>query len=380
MDTRLKIAVIGAGEIAEVAYLPNLNAPDRGYEVAYVCDKDAERLKWAKSVCPSAKMTSSLDEVLADKSVNWVFILTPLLTHAAIAKKALAAGKNVFTEKPLSVDFAKAASVVAFAKKKGLVVASAPIMILYPAKEYVRSLLLGGAIGKVASARVIVAHGGPDRWERKTDSGIYFRKELAGWCAPIPDLAVYGLSYLSHVFGPAKRVSAMAALAIPERRIDKVAIPGFKPYTLKPTIKDNITVNIEYPGGFLATIHANFCTSGWQPDRYEFYGSEGTMTLPYKALHAKIQSFVPPHNSPDSLHDLDLSGRNGGAQFSGVNWGPIVAQHLKKAADLGAEPLVGASFTLHVCELISKAMKSARSGNAEKLTTTFKRDPAWNLS
>jgi len=380
MEYRMKIAVIGAGEIAEVAYLENLHNPERGYEVAYVCDKDAERLRWAKSACPAAKMTSSFDDVLADPAVNWVFILTPLLTHAPIAKKALAAGKNVFTEKPLSIDFDKAASVVSLAKKKGLTVASAPIMLLYPAKEYVRSLILGGAIGHVAATRVIVAHGGPNRWERATDSGIYFRKEMAGWCAPLPDLAVYGLSYLSHVFGPARRISAMATLAVKERTIDKVTAPGFKPYTMKPTIKDNVTVNIEYGEGRLVTIHANFVTPAWHMDRYEFFGTEGMISLPYKAVYAKIQSSVAPFNAPEALHDLDLAGKNGGARFSGVNWGPIVAQHLKKAAELSAEPLIGADFTLHIVELISKAMKSARTGIAEKLTTKFKRDPKWNLA
>jgi len=379
MENRLRIAVIGAGEIAEVAYLENLHNPARGYEVAWVCDKDPVRLKWAQSAAPAARFTDSLDEVLADKSVNWVFILTPLLTHAPIAKKALAASKNVFTEKPLSIDFQKAASVVEFARKRGLLVASAPVMLLYPAKEYVRSLLLGGAIGHVAATRVIVAHGGPNRWERATDSGIYFRKEMAGWCAPLPDLAVYGLSYLSHVFGPARRVCAMATLAIKERRIDKVTAPGFKPYTMKPTIKDNVTVSIEYAGGRLATIHANFVTPAWHMDRYEFYGTDGMISLPYKATYAKIISSVAPYNKPEGLHDLDLAGRNGGEQFQGVNWGPIVAQHLKKAMDIGAEPLIGRDFTLHVVELIAKAMKSARTGSAEKLATTFKRDPAWGL-
>ena len=377
MENRLKIALIGAGEIAQVAYLDGLNNPERGYEVAYVCDKDPVRLKWAKSVCPTAKVTDSLDEVLADKNVNWVFVLTPLLTHLPIAKKALAAGKNVFTEKPLSIEFDKAASVVAYAKKKGLMVASAPVMLLYPAKQYVRSLLLGGAIGQVAACRVIVSHAGGNRWERPTDSGIYFRKELAGWCAPLPDLAVYGLSYLSHVFGPAKRVSAMAVLTVKERRIDKVTAPGFKPYTMKPTIKDNVTVAIEYGEDKLVTIHATFCSQAWHMDRYEFYGTEGMLTLPYKAPYAKIMSNVAPFNKPDTLHDLDLTGKNGGAQFAGVNWGPIVAQHLKEAADKNAEPLIGRDFTLHIVELIAKAMKAAKTGCAEKLTTKFKRDKAW---
>lgn len=378
MAGRMKIGVVGLGDIAEVAYLENLHNPRRGFEVAYVCDLKPERLEWGAGVVPTAVATDDFDKILKDEDVNWVWILTPLLAHAGLIRKALEAGKNVYSEKPMSIDFDEAADLVALSRKKGVYLASAPIMLLYPVYEYVRGLLRGGALGQLTSARVLVAHGGPNTWEFKNDPGWYFKAKMASELPPLPDLAIYGFSWLSHVFGPARAVSAMATLAVKERRIDKVAAKGFKPYTLKPRgIKDNTVVNIEYPKGVLTSVVANFTAGGHWPDRFEMYGTEGTLTMPYKGSNVNIQSNLPPHNKPAGLHKLNIRGKTGGKQYAGVNWGPIVAQHLKKAVEMGVEPLIGRDFSLHVIEIINAAMKSAKTGQTQKLTTKFKHNKAW---
>lgn len=379
MSAKLKIAVIGCGDIAEVAYLDNLHDPEKGWEVAWVCDRLPARLEWAKSLVPSAKATEDLDDVLADKDVDWVFVLTPLLSHAAIVRKAILAGKNVYTEKPLSMDFDEAAEICALSKKEGVYLASAPIVLLYPVYEYVRGLMLSGAIGQLTSARAIVAHGGPDSWPMANDTGWLFREETATSIPPLPDLGIYGFSYLSHVFGPAKKVTAIGSLAIRKRTFDKVTAPGFKPYTIEPEVSDNCVVTMEYGGGVVASVTANFVAGGYTPDRFEFFGTQGALTMPYKGTHVKIQSNIAPNDSPDGLHDLDISGKTGGAMYGGVNWGPIVAQHLQKAVDLGAEPLVGRDFTLHIIEVITKAMKAAATGQTQTLTTSFQHDKAWGV-
>ena len=171
----------------------------------------------------------------------------------------------------------------------------------------------------------------------------------------------------------------MGTLGKKTRTFTQVQAPGFKPYTITPTVKDSTVVTLEYPNGVLASVTANFVAGGWLPDRFEFYGADGTITMPYKAPYVKIQSNKPPFNKPEGLHDMDLAGKNGGPQFAGVNWGPIVARHLQKAVEMGVEPLIGRDFTLHIVEIITKAMTAARTGEAQKLTTKFKRDPAWGV-
>jgi len=375
----LKIGVVGLGDIARVAYLDNLHNPAAGIEVVRLCDIVPERLEWALSVVPSAKATEDFEEVLAETDVNWVFILTPLLAHAPLIRKALEAGKNVYTEKPMSVDFEEAAGLVELSRKKGVYLASAPIMLLYPVYEYVRGLILGGAIGDVKSARVLVAHGGPDSFPTATDLGWLMTEEKATEIPPLPDLGIYGFSWLAHVFGPAKRVSAVAATAKAKRTFDKVTAPGFKPYTMDVKVKDNCIVNLEFAGGVLASVTANFVAGGHTPERFEMYGDRGTIMMPYKGFYVKIQSNVPPHNEPEGLHELDISGHDGGAACKGVNWGPIVASHLKKAAEMKAEPLIGRDFSLHLVEIIAAAMESARTGRTIELSTGFEHDKAWGV-
>jgi len=203
---------------------------------------------------------------------------------------------------------------------------------------------------------------------------------MASELPPLPDLAIYGFSYLTHLFGPAKSVSAMATLAVKERRFDKVTAPGFKPYTLKPRgIKDNCIVNIEYGNGMLASVTANFASGGHWPDRFEIYGTDGTLTMPYKGACVNIQSNLPPYNRLAGLHSLNIRGKTGGKAFAGVNWGPIVARHLQRAVGMGAEPLIGRQFSLHIVEIITAAMKAARTGQTQRLTTRFRHSGAWGV-
>ena len=148
MEHRMKIGVIGLGDIAQVAYIDNLHNPAEGREVTFLCDRVKSRLEWAATAVPSARVCDDFSEMLKSPNVNWIFILTPMLTHDKIVKLALAAGKNVYTEKPLSMKFETAAKLVETSKKKGLYLASAPIMLLYPAYEYVRQQMLAAQSGR----------------------------------------------------------------------------------------------------------------------------------------------------------------------------------------------------------------------------------------
>src|SRR5688572_17869151 len=66
-----------------------------------VCEADPETLARAATDCPGVRMTTSIDEVLADPAVGAVAIATPAQTHGALVHRALRAGKHVLVEKPL---------------------------------------------------------------------------------------------------------------------------------------------------------------------------------------------------------------------------------------------------------------------------------------
>ncbi|GLZ38316.1 Gfo/Idh/MocA family oxidoreductase [Actinokineospora sp. NBRC 105648] len=141
------LAVIGAGY-----WGPNLvrNAQATpGLRLRYLCDLDADRAKRVLGEYSTVAVSDSLDEVLADPSVDAVAIATPAATHLPVAMAALEAGKHVLVEKPLAATYAEGRQLVEAADKRGLTLMLDHTYCYTPAVAYLRDLLRGGGIGSV---------------------------------------------------------------------------------------------------------------------------------------------------------------------------------------------------------------------------------------
>ncbi len=108
----IEIGMIGAGEIAQTH--AGILSEDSRVRIGTVFDARPERAE-ALAARHGAQRGDTLDEVL-EKS-NAVFICTPNTTHAGLALKAVAAGKNVFCEKPFALTLNSAREVRNAARK-----------------------------------------------------------------------------------------------------------------------------------------------------------------------------------------------------------------------------------------------------------------------
>jgi predicted dehydrogenase len=96
----IRVAVLGAGAIAQVAHLPVLSRM-RGVEIAAVSDRDAHA---ARTVAQRyGTRAAKSDDVLADESIQAVVVCTPSARHEENVREALSAGKYVLCEKPLAL-------------------------------------------------------------------------------------------------------------------------------------------------------------------------------------------------------------------------------------------------------------------------------------
>jgi predicted dehydrogenase len=139
--------VIGAGY-----WGPNLvrNAQaTSALRMEYLCDLNADRARQVIGDYSTVRVTTSLDEVLADPAVRAVAIATPASTHVDIALAALAAGKHVLVEKPLAATFADGAKVVQAAEDAGLVLMLDHTYCYTPAVQHLRGLVRGGELGEL---------------------------------------------------------------------------------------------------------------------------------------------------------------------------------------------------------------------------------------
>lgn len=357
----IRLGVVGCGDIAQKSYLPAIAREFRGLaRLTAVCDVVPARVAGVAATWGVPGFTS-LPAFLARGGADVVVILTPLLTHARYAAAALAAGKHAYTEKPLAATVAQASALIRRARAKRRLIAAAPSASVTTGAVEVRALLATGAIGKVCLARAHSSHGGPGGiWN--TDYSWVYRKAVSGPIPPIYDMGVYGISTLASLLGPVERVTALSGFGISPRKIE---VAGRKPYWLKPDGHDNAFLLLDFGGARLAALDASFClrvTDGWP---IELFGSEGM--IQYNQWAGKIRAF-------------SRTGRGGLPRNRWierrVRKGPVNnfmmgLHHFLGCVARGRRPFNGGEFSRHLVDIMESAIRSARTGRALRLRTTF---------
>jgi predicted dehydrogenase len=140
-----RIAVAGLGW-----WGPNLarNFDDLA-ELAWLCDLDPTLLERFSKRHPQARLTTSFDDVVGDSSVDAVVIATPVVTHYELARRALAAGKHVFVEKPMALHAGEAEELCALAEERELVLMPGHLLLYHPAVKKLKELTDSGELGEI---------------------------------------------------------------------------------------------------------------------------------------------------------------------------------------------------------------------------------------
>ena len=113
------VAVIGCGRIANGSHFPALEQIE-GVRVKYACDLILEKAIHATQTYSNVEQAITDYKVaLADPEVEAVFVLTPNYAHYTVTMDALRAGKHVFCEKPITVNYALSCEMAAEAEKQG---------------------------------------------------------------------------------------------------------------------------------------------------------------------------------------------------------------------------------------------------------------------
>ena len=120
-NTRLRIGIIGCGGLATGSHLPSLKSmyESDNCEIVAACDVYQPRLdNMVKET--SAKPFKQYKEMLAQKDIDYVAVVTPEHWHAQMTLDALDAGKHVYCEKPMTWSIEQGKKVVAKVKSTGL--------------------------------------------------------------------------------------------------------------------------------------------------------------------------------------------------------------------------------------------------------------------
>lgn len=103
----------------------------------------------ARQIAPEIPLYSEFESVLADPTIRAVVIATPAVTHFELCLKALAAGKDVFCEKPLALRYEDANKAAKLAEEKGKILMVGHILEYHPAILKLREMVAEGQLGKI---------------------------------------------------------------------------------------------------------------------------------------------------------------------------------------------------------------------------------------
>ena len=373
----LRVGVIGIGALALRAILPHLTEPDVGDRVAVtaLCDPVTERLAAAAERFRVEGTFTDVRELVASDLVDAVTVVSPISLHYEHCRLALLAGKHVHVNKTMTTTVAEADELIEVAHERELRIVASPGEILRPQITRTRELIAEGAIGTVAWAicgTPFESYHELEEPERAGDIGgtpinpaWYFRKPGGG---PLYDMTVYALHQLTSVLGPARRVTALSAIRIPERSFLGERIPT--------EADDNTIVLLDFGGGLFAVAFGTvagvlteqfgaaiyFGTQGTiegvllNDEPFDFPGRELTTHVPPSDWDAQMQVLphvVGPHRELPEAHVFEDIMQLVDWVREGVPT-PATAEHAR-----------------HVIEIIEKAYRAAETGAAHELTTTF---------
>jgi predicted dehydrogenase len=205
--TPLRIGVLGAARIAPAALMRPARAVD-GVEVTAVAARDPQRARRFAARYGIATVHPDYAAVVADPDVDAVYVPLPNGLHADWTLAALAAGKHVLCEKPLTSNTAQAREVADAADRSGLVVMEAFHYRYHPLMARVRQLLDDGAVGRIRRLRAGLC------FPLYRFSDIRYRLDLAGGATM--DAGCYPVNLLRFLAGTEPTVvSARAELRTP---------------------------------------------------------------------------------------------------------------------------------------------------------------------
>jgi predicted dehydrogenase len=367
---KVRIGVVGTGDVALKLYLPTIVKIDPAKaEVTAMADADPERVQRAQSLFGGRYAFTDYRQLVECDEVDMVLNLTKHSMHTEINMAAIAAGKHVYSEKPLATTLADADLQVRSAQAAGVTLASAPAIVLDPQISMARQLYVDGKLGRMCFARVHGSHEGASLHGHFYDSAWYHKRSEGG--GPLFDTGVYALHTITGVLGPAKRVVAFSGLCIPERYVGYVWKKDFQPYTMTSDVDDNVMMMLDWGDGLFGQVDISHCMLASQGPWAEFYGSKGVIAS--GAGEAPRNEGVPPFMLYQEHSEFGKRGwfkfyEDRGETRWTISYG---VEHVVDAIREGRKPANSGEHARHVIEIIEKAVESAASGQVVDLTTSF---------
>ena len=303
-STTVGVGVIGAGNISD-QYLSNLTSfPD--LTVLAIADVIEERAQ-AQAQAYGIPRHGGIDTVLDDPDIAIVVNITPPAVHVEVSEAIIAAGKHVWTEKPLGVSREEARGLLEKADAAGLRVGAAPDTVLGPGVQTAKRLIARGDIGRPLFAQTTFQWQGPEIFH--PDPAFLYAKGGG----PLLDMGPYYVSTLVHVFGPVASVAALGLKGAETRRVQQGPLAGQE---FPVEVPSTLSVLMDFERGGQAQSLYSTDSPMLRQGIVEITGTEGTLVIPdpntfsgaISITRPLTRMFIPPEPIEQEIVDVEQEG------------------------------------------------------------------------
>lgn len=252
---KIRYAVVGAGWISQIAFLPGAAQTGNSIVTAIVSGNPDRARELAdfhgvEHVYPYERY----DEMLASGRVDAVYIALPNSMHADYAIRAARAGVHALVEKPLAVSVEECEAMIAASESAGTLLMTAYRLHHEPGTVEVLEMIRRGEIGTARLFSSVFSN---------PPEPANHRLKGEHWGGPMPDLGIYCLNAARHVFA----AEPVEAIAMSVRASD----PRFN------EVDEAVSATLRFPQEAMATFTASFGAAG--TDSYRIVGTQGEIEV-----------------------------------------------------------------------------------------------------
>lgn len=348
----VKTGVIGCGAISDI-YLQNMINRFDTLEVVACSARHRENAE--KKAAQYGIRAADTAEMLADPDIELIVVLTPAPTHYELVMQALQAGKHVYLEKPLATELSQAEEMIALAREKELLLASAPETFMGSAVQTARKALDEGKIGDVTSFHIVANR------DLTLLASIFnfLRLPGGGICH---DYGVYYLTALCSLLGPMEKVYAQVGN---HSRIRKNVFPQ-SPEFGKEYIYDNesqVNAVLTTKSGIAGTFSLNGDSAAVDQGVFTIHGTKGILRLGDANQFGGKVSFLPNDFMNPVWKDLEP------VSALSDNCRGIGAADLARCIREGGKPAASVDMACHVLDIVEKIVESGTDGTTHMTGT-----------
>jgi predicted dehydrogenase len=352
----VKTAIVGCGTISD-AYLSTMINKFKILDVVGCSDRNPDKAQTMAQKYGIKVLT--LDEILADDSIEIVVNLTTPTAHYPVIKQLLEGGKNVYTEKVLSVELEHAAELVEIANQRDLYLGAAPDTFLGSAIQTARYVVDSGMLGDITSCFCALSRDG-DILNRafpfttKPGGGIGF------------DVGIYYITALLSILGPAREVAGVVRTRKPERPYYSLEHFG-EPFQVQ--CENLMAATLQFDCGTVGNMLFDSNSIFILPEKPSvvLFGSMGVMYMPDpNNFGGDVRVILKGNNEPFTLPQSHA--------FSTEYRGLGVAE-MAWSMRMGRKNRANKEMAYHALEVLHGIVRSSETRSNQTMKSTFEKMP-----